>query len=84
MITYFRFLLLSMEEKVQMLPRQGNFIISRTDSNYRVELYAMSHYYVEVRYNQQNNELVDVVAFKSIDHLQPYTQTVSLSSLSIY
>jgi hypothetical protein len=84
MITYFRFLLLSREEKMEMLPQQGTFLLNRTDSNFTVELYALSYFFVEVRYHTQNNQLVEVVAFKSIDQLQPYTQAISLSSLRIY
>lgn len=83
MITYFRFLLLTTEEKMECLRKDGIFLFNQLAPRTGVELYALGNYFVEVHYKEPENEVVEVVAFKSTDHLQQYTQSVSLNGVAV-
>jgi len=83
MITYFRFLLLTMEEKMQYLRKEGYYITIHSNVHTRVELYALSNFFVEVHYQKHENEVVEVVAFRSTDRLLQYAHPTSLSDLNI-
>ncbi len=83
MITYFRFLLLTTEEKIQYLRQEGVFLMNQSGPRTRVELYALGSYFVEVHYKNPEDEVMEVVAFKNTDRLQQYIQSIFLNGVAV-
>jgi hypothetical protein len=83
MISYFRFLLLSLNEKKQFLSENGNFLVKQTENTGEVSVYAVSDFFVEV-HTDTHNKVKEIISFKSIDRLGQHVQHITLSELSIY
>lgn len=81
MLTYFRFLLLSLEEKRQYLNGKGTFMLSYINEKGVVILYAAGDFFVKLRLNQQQNSAPEVVAFKSLHRLQQHAEHIDLIHL---
>jgi CRP-like cAMP-binding protein len=81
MLTYFRFLLLSLEEKRQYLNEKGTFLLSHTNEKGLVRLYAAGDFFVELSFDQQQNCASEVIAFKSLNRLQQHAEHIDLIHL---
>jgi hypothetical protein len=81
MITYFRFLLLSHEEKEQFLDENALFLLTHTKNNKAVKLYAVNDFFVEVYVNDQY-KCTEIVVFKSLNKLQEHTEDIDLAQLT--
>jgi hypothetical protein len=83
MTTFFRFLLLTTEEKIERLSQEGTLLLIHFDTDTKVKVYALGTYFVEVRYNNSEDEVIEVVAFKNTDRLLQYNHSISLSNLAL-
>ncbi len=81
MLSYFRFLLLSWPEKIKYVRENGTFLLNQSQQTCRVELYALHDYFIEMHYQEPDNQVGDVVAFKTLSRLQHFTQCISLQEL---
>jgi hypothetical protein len=81
MLTYFRFLLLPWPEKIKYVRDNGTLLLDQSQQSYRVELYAVHDYFVEMHHQEPDNQVCDVVAFKTLSRLQHFTQYISLQEL---
>jgi hypothetical protein len=81
MLSYFRFLLLPHKEKVQYVQEKGIFLLSQPHKNEVVDLYALSDFFIELHYDEQYSHVKEIIAFKGVERLQQYTQSVSLANL---
>ena len=54
-ITHIEFNALSLNEKVQLLFQNGNFIVAIRYYGYKVNLYLLNNFYVEVFYNHKRD-----------------------------
>ena len=52
---------LSLNERAQYVWDNGRFITSKVGGIYRINLYWLRSYYVEVVYNSLSNQIVDVI-----------------------
>lgn len=52
-ITHIEFNALSLNEKVQLIFQNGNFIVAIRYYGYKVNLYLLNNFYVEVFYNHK-------------------------------
>ncbi len=81
MLSYFRFLLLSRPEKIKYVRENGTFLLDQRQQTCRVELYGLHDYFVEMHYQEPDNQVGDVVAFKTLSRLEHFTQFISLHEL---
>jgi hypothetical protein len=51
---------------------QGTFLSDRQDGDFRIQLYSLNTFHVEVFYNQKSNEIERFHPFKSLHKLVPY------------
>jgi len=59
----------------------GVFIEVRPDKNGSVALYDLGGFYVEVFYNNKDNKITSLKAFKSTDLLLPYLDSLKSDDL---
>ena len=68
----YQFNLLSENERAALLWESGVYLDTRTADGYRVNLYALGAFYVEVFYNPATNQLEKFRSFASTNQLEPY------------
>ncbi len=73
------FITLSLTDKVKMLYEQGSFVVAIRYYGYKVNLYLMKNYYVEVFYNHKKDriERIDLLDYTH-SRLKFYTDQISL------
>jgi hypothetical protein len=81
MIGLYEYNLLSTDEKAQTLWDLGEFIVSRKSKTNSANLYSISDFFVEVNYDNDKNEIVDLRSFKSNKLLEPYLDYIDLEKL---
>lgn len=82
MISYPLFSQLPLNQKAQMSWQQGTFLTCQIQESHSLSLYALGDFYVELVYDPNKNEIVDLTAFKDMGKLAVYLDKVSLGELS--
>lgn len=57
----------------------GVFIADREDKKYRIILYAIDEFYVEVFYDKKSNEIKRFRPFATLQLLNPYLDKIDLN-----
>ena len=57
-------------------------VAGRDENVFKVLLYQLNDFYVEVYYNKLYNYITEFVAFDSTDKLDPYLERIQLPALS--
>ena len=70
-LSLFEFNLLTDNEKAEAV-WSGTFLGDRPEREFRVQLYRIAAFYVEVFYDGDANKIVEFQAFSSYDLLAPY------------
>lgn len=63
----------------EVLLAQGTFLTERTDGPFRIMLYQLDNFYVEVHFFNLYNKVAFFSAFESIEALEPYLETIDVS-----
>ena len=71
-IGLYEFNVLTEDQKAQMVWDFGTFITNKADGKKAVTLYSLSNFYVEIWYNQTENQINNIRSFSSIKQLSPY------------
>jgi len=74
---------LTKRQKKSVLLRSGVFLAERKAAAglFRVMLYEISNFYVEVYFFKWSKQPVGYRSFRSVNALQPYLRTIDLTSL---
>jgi hypothetical protein len=80
MISFFRFLLLSLSDKKQYLEEKGTYLWTYPDTCKEVRLYAVNDFFVEM-HTDNEKQVMEIVAFKEQDYLEKYVRQVDLTQL---
>jgi hypothetical protein len=59
----------------------GVHIGYRIDGEYKIILYKIFSFYVELRYHMEHNALKGLRSFSSMDQLKPYTDCIDIKLL---
>lgn len=81
MMTYFRFLLLSFDEKKQFLAEKGTFLLTYSEGEEEINLYVAGDFLVEIREDKQKR-LSEIVSFKGLGRLEKYAQYINIAELN--
>lgn len=74
-----RFMSLSLRNKIQILYREGTFVVSIRYYGYKVNLYLLEDYYVEVFYNHKDDRIEKISLLESThSRMKFYTDQISL------
>ncbi|WPP53665.1 hypothetical protein [Catalinimonas niigatensis] len=79
MISSSRFMSLSLRNKIQVLYREGTFVVAIRYYSYKVNLYLLCGYYVEVFYNHKDDKIEKIDLLESSHtRMKFYTDQISL------
>jgi abortive infection bacteriophage resistance protein len=56
--------------------QEGTFVDNRSENGFKVQLYRLHSFYVEVFYDAQANKILQYRSFNSITQLAPYIRSV--------
>ena len=77
MLTLYQFNLLNDHLKAEAV-WQGTFLDNRGEDQFKVQLYSLGNFYVEVFYEKQNNEIVRIRSFRTTRLLAPYLKKIKI------
>lgn len=80
---FYDFLELNEQEKAYIVWKYGIFLASRKVDQHLCKLFAIDEFYVEILHDQKHQVVGDISAFESIDFLDLYLDTISLSELMV-
>ena len=81
MVSIDKFNKLSLDEKAWYIWNGAVFLHVHEDKKFRYNLFYMNNYYVELLYNNENNEIEKIRAFFSDSFLSPYLENIDIKEL---
>ena len=82
-MTLYQFKLLERAEQIDLLDKQAVSLAERIDGDYTYKLFQLGSFYIEEEWHTKFNERRSFIAFISEERLQPYLNTIDLSSLHL-
>lgn len=80
-MTLFDFQLLSKNEQVDLLYKEGVYIGKRKINNSCVLLYQLESFYIEVYYKKYRCSVIRIHCFRSTTLLDPYMEQIDVEHL---
>ena len=80
-MTLTQFNALSRQTQQETVLRSGIFLSERKQGAFRVMLYQLEGFYIEVYFYKQSNVVFWLKSFSSTEELQPYLQQIDLTQL---
>lgn len=65
----------------EVLLAQGTFLAERTEGPFRIMLYQLEKFYVEVHFFNLYNKVAFFSAFEAVEALEPYLETIDISGM---
>jgi len=75
------FNVLNFDEKAWHVWHHANFLMVRQNSYYRVNLYYMNGYYIQLWYHVKRNRIAKIAATRSNRIVDAYLQNISIDEL---
>ena len=72
---------LSKENQQDVLLKKGTFLAERVDGPFRIMLYGLNGFYVEVYFFNLYNKVAFFQSFEDTEALQPYLEKVDVSGV---
>jgi len=63
--------------------RNGIAVADREDESYKIILYQIDGFYIEVYCDKKRRDLARVLVFSSVEHLGPYLEEINIDELFI-
>lgn len=83
MITLEDFKFASFERKCDVVTTASNYLIMRKLGDCKVYLYHADDFFIEVYYSPVYKKVLMINAFKNVESLMPYAESVSLANLDL-
>ena len=80
-ITLYEFNSLTKNEKVEVLCECAIYLCERPDAVFRVVLYQINNFYIEVKYDTINNCIIEFLLFTNTKLLEPYLKQIDISNI---
>ncbi|MEO6456598.1 MAG: hypothetical protein ABIN97_21160 [Ginsengibacter sp.] len=80
-ITLYEFNSLTKKEKAEALCEFAVFLLERPDPVFRIALYQVHNFYVEVKYDKLKNAIAEFQLFTTTKLVEPYLHQIDISSL---
>lgn len=81
-MTLYEFNLMDTDDQIEMAIWEGNYVDSRVFHKYRIMLYQVDSFYVEIFYEGDGNIIARHRSFSSLEPLDPYINHISLEGLT--
>jgi hypothetical protein len=78
-ITLYEFNCLTKKEKIEVLCEFSVCLCERPDAKFRIVLYHLNNFYVEIKYDRRNNRIAEFQIFTSTKLLEPYLEQIDIS-----
>ncbi len=72
---------LNFDEKAWHIWHHATFLIVRQNKTYRVNLYHLNEYYIQLWYNVKKNRIEKIAATESNKVIDPYLKNISMQNL---
>jgi len=72
---------LTLDEKAWYLWHGATFLHVYEKSRYRVNLFYLNDYYIELWYHMDGNKVDSIKAFKSLEFLEPFLENIQIDKL---
>lgn len=83
-MTLDEFTLLDDTKQAEALIERGVFLAERQYKNFSIFLYQLDDFYVEIYHNLKFNVMQGMRSFADEDELEPFLETIDISSLYQY
>lgn len=80
-MTLYQFRLLDQDEQAGAV-WDGTFLETRFEPGYKILLYAVGDFYVEVYYSDTLNEITRIRPFRYVDILKPYLDNIGIGDMN--
>lgn len=80
-MTLYEYKLLKDHDQYQELWQSGEHISERDEDEYRYVLYQMFSFYVELKYDKVENEIVAKKVFSTTTQLEPYLNKINIPNM---
>ena len=80
-MTFQHFNSLNKHHQQQKLISKGKYVADRTTEDYQALLFELYGFFVEVTYNKQEDEILQVNGFENTEDLAPYLGGIRLASI---
>ena len=77
----YEFIALDEDSKANTVWQDGKFLAMREEAGFRLALYELDDFFVQVHYDPTENSIVKIPQFKSMTLLEPYWTAVELPEL---
>lgn len=77
-VTISEFNELTLDEKAWYLWHGATFLHVYQNSKFRINLFYLNDYYIELWYHIDENKVENIRAFKSIELLEPFLQNIDI------
>ncbi len=68
-------------EQADYLWNNGTFLANRVNDGMKIQLHALSNFYVEVFYLSKENKIIELKPFKAVRCLEPYLDQIDINQL---
>jgi hypothetical protein len=75
------FLVLSHQEKIELLFDEGQELMNRIYVFYNIKLYSIFDFYVEIWYKQTTNKIDKIISVKLADVVHLYESQINIQDL---
>jgi hypothetical protein len=72
---------LSKQDQQNQLLKEGTFLAEREDGPFRIMLYQLDNFYVEVYFFNLYNKVAFLQSFSDTDVLEPYLEQMDINSM---
>ncbi|HEX8334333.1 MAG TPA: hypothetical protein VF622_17050 [Segetibacter sp.] len=80
-MTLYQFNALNQQEQASVLWEDGVMLTAITNKDYRLLLYQIDAFYVEVWFHKKRNKIVRYMSFIGTDKLTPYLNQIDVSEV---
>jgi hypothetical protein len=67
--------------KTEVLATDGVFLAERNDGSYRISLYQVNDFYVEIYYHKTRYFYICIRSFTNVSEIYPYLQDIDISEV---
>jgi hypothetical protein len=67
--------------KTQVLASEGVFLAERSDGCFRISLYQVNDFYVEIYYHKTRCFYICIRSFEDVGEIYPYLQDIDISEV---
>ena len=75
------FNIMPVNERADYLWDNGTFLATRIEDGMKINLHALSNFYVEVVYKSKVNKIIELKSFKTVRGLEPYLDLIDVNQL---